>query len=78
MGAAASSAKAALGDGLASAIFACPLAPADADMPAMSHDTEGIPAVEKDDLEKYLALPVEANLDLDVLKWWKARDHSLP
>ena len=31
-----------------------------------------------DDLEKYLALPVEANLDLDVLAWWKARDHNKP
>ena len=29
-----------------------------------------------DDLEKYLALPVEDNLDLDVLSWWKARDHD--
>ena len=31
-----------------------------------------------DDLEKYAALPAEANLDLDVLKWWKARDHDKP
>ena len=31
-----------------------------------------------DDLDKYLALPPEANLDLDVLAWWKARDHALP
>jgi len=30
----------------------------------------------RDDLEKYLALPVEDNLDLDVLSWWKARDHD--
>jgi len=29
-----------------------------------------------DDLEKYLALPVEDNLDLDVLSWWKAGDHD--
>ena len=29
-----------------------------------------------DDLEKYLALPAETNLDLDVLAWWKARDHD--
>ena len=29
-----------------------------------------------DDLEKYLALPAETNMDLDVLKWWKARDHN--
>ena len=31
-----------------------------------------------DDLEKYLALPAETNLDLDVLVWWKARDHDKP
>ena len=30
-----------------------------------------------DDLEKYFALPAETNLDVDVLKWWKARDHSM-
>ena len=35
-------------------------------------------AVAMDDLEKYMALPVEANLDLDVLVWWKARDHDRP
>jgi hypothetical protein len=29
-------------------------------------------------LEKYLALSPETNLDLDVLAWWKARDHHLP
>ena len=29
-----------------------------------------------DDLDKYLALPVENNLDVDVLSWWKARDHD--
>ena len=29
-----------------------------------------------DDLENYLALPAEANLDLNVLAWWKARDHE--
>ena len=28
----------------------------------------------QDDLEKYLALPVEKNMDLDVLEWWKAKD----
>eukprot|EP00967_Tisochrysis_lutea_P097017 scaffold142308_cov26-Tisochrysis_lutea.AAC.2 len=32
---------------------------------------------EQDDLEKYLALPAELNLDLDLLAWWKARDHGL-
>jgi len=31
-----------------------------------------------DNLEKYLALPAETNLDLDVLVWWKARDHDKP
>ena len=31
-----------------------------------------------DDLEKYLALPAETNLDVDVLVWWKARDHNKP
>ena len=30
----------------------------------------------QDDLEKYLALPTESNFDLDVLAWWKARDHT--
>ena len=29
-----------------------------------------------DELTKYLALPTEGNLDLDVLMWWKARDHN--
>ena len=27
-----------------------------------------------DELEKYLALPAEKNMDLDVLAWWKAKD----
>ena len=31
-----------------------------------------------DDLTKYALLPVETNLDLDVLEWWKARDHDKP
>ena len=31
-----------------------------------------------DDLEKYALLPAEKNLDLDVLAWWKARDHNQP
>ena len=32
----------------------------------------------RDDLEKYdLALPPVANMDVDVLAWWKARDHNL-
>ena len=31
-----------------------------------------------DELEKFSLLPVETNLDLDVLAWWKARDHDKP
>ena len=31
-----------------------------------------------DDLEKYLELPADTSFDLDVLAWWKARDHSMP
>jgi hypothetical protein len=31
-----------------------------------------------DELEAYLALPAEKNLDLDELSWWKARDHHQP
>ena len=27
-----------------------------------------------DELETYLELPVEKNMDLDVLAWWKAKD----
>ena len=30
-----------------------------------------------DDLEK-LSLPAETNFDLDLLAWWKMRDHSMP
>ena len=30
-----------------------------------------------DELEKFSLLPVETNLDLDVLAWWKARDLAL-
>jgi hypothetical protein len=36
------------------------------------------PSAAMDDLEKYLALPAETNLDVDVLVWWKARDHNKP
>ena len=46
-----------------------PIAPAIADAPTAEDAA-------MDDLEKYLALPVEDNLDLDVLSWWKARDHD--
>ena len=28
----------------------------------------------EDELDKYLSLPVEKNIDLDVLAWWKAKD----
>ena len=31
-------------------------------------------AVAMDELEKYLELPVEKNMDLKVLEWWKAKD----
>ena len=30
----------------------------------------------EDELDKYLALPVEKNTDLDVLAWWKAKDNQ--
>lgn len=30
----------------------------------------------EDELDKYLALPVEKNTDLDVLAWWKAQDNK--
>ena len=30
--------------------------------------------VNEDELDKYLSLPVEKNIDLDVLAWWKAKD----
>ena len=30
--------------------------------------------VHEDELDKYLSLPVEKNIDLDVLAWWKAKD----
>jgi len=43
--------------------------------PAIAHAPTAEDAA-MDDLEKYLALPVEDNLDLDVLSWWKARDHD--
>ena len=44
--------------------------------PASAHAPTAEDAAMMDDLEKYLALPVEDNLDLDVLSWWKARDHD--
>ena len=38
----------------------------------------GNPTSILDDLEKYLALPAISNMDMDLLAWWKARDHNLP
>ena len=35
---------------------------------------EGTLEGHEDELDKYLALPVEKNTDLDVLAWWKAKD----
>ena len=32
----------------------------------------------QDDLEKYLALPAETNMDLDVLEWWKGKAPVMP
>jgi len=43
--------------------------------PAIAHAPTAEDAA-MDDLEKYLALPVEDNLDLDVLSWLKARAHD--
>ena len=34
-------------------------------------------AILRDDLDIYNELPKETDLDLDVLAWWKARDHDL-
>ena len=57
--------------GASSSFFSVPLAPITAHVPA-----QPIPGASSDDLEKYLALPPETDLDLDVLAWWKARDHG--
>jgi hypothetical protein len=62
-------ATAAAKKGASSSFFAMPIAPAIAHAPTAEDAA-------MDDLEKYLALPVEDNLDLDVLSWWKARDHD--
>ena len=66
------SATAAAKMGASSSSFAMPLAPvltpAAAPSPAQAA---------QDDLEKYLSQPAEPNMDLDVLAWWKARDHNL-
>ena len=65
------SATAAAKMGASSSFFAMPLAPMLA--PAAAAPMQ---APAQDDLDKYLALPAEANMDLDVLAWWKARDHT--
>ena len=57
--------------GASSSFFAMPLAPMLA--PAAAAPMQ---APAQDDLDKYLALPAEADMDLDVLAWWKARDHT--
>ena len=60
----------ALFTGASSSFFSVPMAP----MFARPSPTG---TAIKDDLDKYLDMPVVANLDLDVLQRWKARDHSL-
>lgn len=65
------SATAAAKMGASSSFFAMPLAPMLA--PAAAAPMQ---APAQDDLDKYLALPAEADMDLDVLAWWKARDHT--
>ena len=62
-------ATAAAKKGASSSFFAMPIAPAIAHAPTAEDAAT-------DDLDKYLALPVEDNLDLDVFSWWKARDHD--
>jgi hypothetical protein len=58
--------------GTSSSFFAMPIAPV-APQPMQAPAAAGTTAM--DDLEKYLALPPETNMDLDVLAWWKARSH---
>ena len=54
--------------------FSQPLLP---EMEGMGMDAnEGDDDMPFDELEFYLAMPQEQNLDLDVLLWWKARDHN--
>ena len=60
--------------GASSSFFAMPMAP---ELPPAA-PAPAAAATVLDDLEKYSLLPVEKNLDLDVLAWWKARDHSQP
>jgi hypothetical protein len=57
--------------GASSSFFDFPLAPMDVEEAAEA-TLEG----HEDELDKYLALPVEKNTDLDVLAWWKAKDNQ--
>ena len=59
--------KASAKQGASSSFFDMPMAPMDITL------APAPPAV-TDELEKYLALPMEMNMDLDVLAWWKAKD----
>ena len=47
-----------------------PLVPTDIAPPAAAAPAAAV----MDELETYLELPVEKNMDLDVLAWWKAKD----
>ena len=58
--------------GASSSFFDFPLAPMDVEEAAEEGTLEG----HEDELDKYLALPVEKNTDLDVLAWWKAMDNK--
>ena len=66
------SATAAAKIGASKSFFAMPLAPT----PTVAAAAAAAAVVQQDDLEKYLALPAETNMDLDVLAWWKAKDHK--
>ena len=57
--------------GKASSEFALPLAPVFTPPPLAA--AEG---AAQDELELYLSLPQEMDMDLDVLAWWRARDYT--
>ena len=59
--------------GTSKSFFAMPLALSTWNLPVFTPATSSL-----DDLEKYLALPAISNMDLDLLAWWKARDHNMP
>lgn len=59
-----------------SGFFAMPIGPSDAHR--LEDDAAAPDEESESDLDKYLKLPQETDLDLDVLQWWKQRDHSLP